>query len=100
MRVSRKSRSRKFREVTYFPSRPAKGESFTEIVISIVGSEILTNGSGSIASGTQMVSPMVMSAMPDSAMILPAPASVTACRASPSNWYRLTAFARLTGRSP
>ncbi len=45
-RVSFKRRSRRFREVTYFPSRPAKGESFTTKVISMVGAEIWTKGRG------------------------------------------------------
>ncbi len=62
--VSRKSRSRSWREVTNLPSRPAKGESLTEKVISMVGAEILTNSMGSTQSGAQMVSPMVMSPMP------------------------------------
>ena len=42
---SRNRRSRRWREVTNLPSRPANGESLTEKVISTVGSEILTNGS-------------------------------------------------------
>ena len=41
------SRSRRLREVTYLPSLPAKGESLTAKVISMVGSEIFTKGSGS-----------------------------------------------------
>ena len=67
------------------PSRPAKGESFTEKVISMVGAEILTNSMGSTAEGSQIVSPMVMSPMPLMAMMLPAVASVTAAFPSPSN---------------
>ena len=82
--VSRNRRSRSWREVTNLPSRPAKGESFTEKVISRVGAEILTNSMGSTAAGSQMVSPMVMSPMPLMAMISPAAASVTGTRARPS----------------
>ena len=67
------------------PSRPAKGESFTENVISMVGAEIFTNSMGSTASGAQMVSPMVTSPMPLMAMIFPAEASVTGARPRPSN---------------
>ena len=46
-----------------------------ENVISIVGSEILTNGSGCTSSATQIVRPMVMSEMPENATISPAAAS-------------------------
>ena len=48
-----------------------------EKVISTVGAEIFTKGSGSTQSGAQIVSPIVMSPMPDMAMMLPAVASVT-----------------------
>ena len=67
------------------PSRPAKGESLTEKVISMVGAEICTKGRASTQSGAQMVSPMVMSPMPLMAMMLPAVDSVTALRPRPSN---------------
>ena len=83
-RVSRKSRSRRAREVTNLPSVPAKGLSFTEKVISMVGAEIFTKGSASGQSGAQMVSPMVTSPMPLRATMSPAPASVTLWRVSPS----------------
>ena len=83
--VSRNSRSRIWREVTNLPSLPAKGESLTEKVISMVGAEIFTNSMGSTASGAQMVSPMVISPMPLMAMMLPAVASVTGTRPRPSN---------------
>ena len=84
-RVSRNSRSRSWRLVTNLPSRPAKGESLTEKVISMVGAEILTNSMGSTQSGAQMVSPMVTSPMPLMAMMLPAVASWTGTLARPSN---------------
>ena len=84
-KVSRYSRSRSWREVTYLPSRPAKGESLTEKVISSVGALIFTKGSASTASGAQMVSPMVISGIPLMAMMLPAVDSLTAFRAKPSN---------------
>ena len=79
------SRSRRFREVTYLPSRPAKGLSLTEKVISMVGSEILTKGRGSTASGAQMVRPMVMSAIPEKATISPAEAAWMGVFPRPSN---------------
>ena len=56
-----------------------------EKVISTVGAEILTNGSGSMHSGVQIVSPMVMSPMPERQMMLPAVDSVTGFLARPSN---------------
>ncbi len=84
-RVSRMRRSRIWREVTNLPSRPAKGLSLTEKVISMVGAEIFTKGSGSAAPRAQMGSPMVTSPMPLMAMMLPAPASGTGTRCSPSN---------------
>ena len=83
--VSRNRRSRSWREVTNLPSRPAKGESLMEKVISIVGAEIFTKGSASTHSGAQMVSPMVMSPMPDRQMMLPAVDSVTGFLPRPSN---------------
>ena len=91
--VSRMSLSRIWRLVTNLPSRPAKGLSFTEKVISMVGAEIFTNSMGSTASGAQIVSPMVMSPMPLMAMMLPAVASCTGTRCRPSNWYMDTALA-------
>ena len=81
------------------PSRPAKGESLTEKVISMVGAEIFTKGRGSTQSGAQMVSPMVMSPMPDMAMMLPAVASVMGCLPRPWNSYMDTALAFLAGAS-
>ena len=70
-----------------------------EKVISTVGAEIFTKGSGSTQSGAQIVSPIVMSPMPDMAMMLPAVASVTGTLPRPSNSYMLTAFAFLAGAS-
>ena len=46
-----------------------------------------------------MVSPMVMSPMPDMAMILPAVASVMGTLPRPANSYMLTALAFLAGAS-
>ena len=67
------------------PSRPAKGLSLTEKVISRVGAEILTKGRGSAAPFAQTVSPMVISPIPLIAIILPADDSVTGTLFSPSN---------------
>ena len=49
--------------------------------------------------GAQIVSPMVMSPMPDMAMMLPAVASVMGFLPSPSNSYMETALAFLAGAS-
>ena len=68
------------------PSRPAKGLSLTEKVISIVGAEIFTNSIGSTAAGEHIVSPIVTSPMPLMATMLPAEASWTLTRCRPSNW--------------
>ena len=70
-----------------------------EKVISMVGALIFTNGSGSTQSGAQMVSPMVMSPIPERQMMLPAVDSVTGFLARPSNSYRETAFAFLGAAS-
>ena len=75
------------------PSRPAKGLSLTEKVISSVGAEILTKGRGSAAPLAHIVSPMVTSPMPLIAIILPASDSVTGTLFSPSNSYSETALA-------
>ena len=55
----------------------------TEKVISMVGAEIFTKGRGSTQEVAQMVSPMVISGMPDRAMMLPAVASVMGFLPSP-----------------
>ncbi len=66
-----------------FALLPGKGESLTENVISMVGALIFTKGSGSTWAGSQMVSPIVTSPMPDRAIILPAEASLTCARKGP-----------------
>ena len=52
--------------------------------IEIVGSEIFWNGIASGASGAQIVSPILRSAIPEIATIEPMPASVTSTLSSPS----------------
>ena len=59
------------REVTYLPSLPAKGELLTMNIMDTVGSSILTNGSGSMQSGAQTVSPMFRLVRPATAMMSP-----------------------------
>ena len=77
--------SRSWREVTKRPSRPAKGESLTEKIISTVGSLILTKGRGETSSGAHTVLPMLMPSMPEKATMSPARARSTGTRPSPSN---------------
>ena len=77
-------RSRSWREVTNLPSLPANGLSFTENVISIVGSLIFTNGRGAGSSGEAIVSPIVISGIPEKHIISPTFASSTAVLLRPS----------------
>ena len=72
------------RLVTYLPSRPANGPSFTRKIIDIVGSSTLMRGSGVGASGWAMVSPMPISSAPAMHTISPGPASFTSTRFRPS----------------
>src|SRR5699024_1918336 len=77
--------SLRLRLVTYLPSLPANGESFTMKFMLMVGSSILTNGSGSTQFGSQIVSPILRSGMPATHTISPRSASVQGTRFSPSN---------------
>ena len=81
---SRIRRSRICREVTKVPSWPAKGESFTEKVICRVGSSTLIRGKACGSSAKVTVSPMLASAKPATATILPALASFSSTRLRPS----------------
>jgi hypothetical protein len=72
------------RLVTYLPSRPANGPSFTLKTIDIVGSSTLMRGSANGAAGSAIVSPMPISSAPAMQTISPAPASFTSTRFSPS----------------
>mmetsp|Transcript_38303 Transcript_38303/g.64341 ORF Transcript_38303/g.64341 Transcript_38303/m.64341 type:complete len:261 (+) Transcript_38303:471-1253(+) len=64
-------RSRMLREVTYFPSLPAKGEVFTLKVMRTVGSSTLMVGRGA-EPVVMMVSPIFTSPMPENAQMSPA----------------------------
>jgi hypothetical protein len=59
------------REVTYWPSRPASGELFTDICMAMVGSSMTISGSGAGFSMLVMVSPMVMPSTPAMATMSP-----------------------------
>ena len=79
------------------PSRPANGLSLTEKVMAMVGSAILTKGSGSTVSGAQMVSPMMISAMPETATISPTLALSTGTRLRPVELDTALTLARSRG---
>jgi hypothetical protein len=66
---SRKSLSRTWREVTYLPSCPANGLSFTMKAIFMVGSSTRMRGNASGLSGEASVSPTLAVAKPDMATI-------------------------------
>ncbi len=83
--ASRCSRSRRLREVTYLPSRPANGPSLTLKTIDIVGSSTWIRSSGMGCSGSAMVSPIETSSRPAMEMISPGPASGISTFFRPSN---------------
>ena len=65
------SRSRRLREVTHWPSRPANGDVLMVNVIAMVGSSIWIGGSGLGVSALVTVSPMVMPSTPAMARMSP-----------------------------
>ena len=70
-------------DVTYFPDLPANGEEFTMKFIESVGSSISIVPRDSGWSGSQMVSPIDISEIPDTTTMSPDPASGTATRLRP-----------------
>jgi len=70
-------------EVTNSPSFPANGPLFTLNVIETVGSSIFTNGIFSGLDKSQIVSPMLMFDIPDTATISPASTSSTSVLFNP-----------------
>ena len=84
VRASLKRRSRRCREVTYLPSRPANGDTFEENSMATVGSSMWIGGSATGRSGSASVSPMSIASMPATATSSPGPASGTSTRRSPS----------------
>ena len=70
--------------MTYLPSLPAKGPSFTRKTIDMVGSSTLMRGRAAGANGSEMVSPIPISSAPAMQMISPGPASFTSTRFRPS----------------
>ena len=82
--TSRSSRPFTRRAVILSPSCPESGDRLTPIVIDIAGSSMCITGSGRGSSGSASVSPIVISAMPATAMISPGPASSASTRSSSS----------------
>jgi len=92
--VSRSSRARISREVTFLPSSPASGPSFTENSICTVAGSISTNGSGSASSALAKVSPMSTSSNPASPAMSPAVTLFTSLVCRPENCFSLMIFTR------
>ena len=81
------SASRRFltkRAVNFLPTLPARGEVLIPIVIEILGSSTVINGSGYGFSGSAKVSPKVIVSIPATAIMSPGPAFVAGTRSSPS----------------
>ena len=83
--ASAKSLSRMTVDVTFLPSRPAKGESFTMIVTDMVGGSIGVASNGVVTSGEQIVSATDVLAKPAMQMMSPARTLSTGIRDAPSN---------------
>ncbi len=83
--VSLNRRSRRLREVTYFPSCPENGPLFDMNCILTVGSSISSSGSTTGRAISVIVSPTVRSCMPVTAQMSPAAASPSSNRFS--DWY-------------
>ena len=96
--ISRKRRSRSWREVTYFPSRPASGPSLMQNCISIVGGSISEKGRAWAFSSAAMVSPMSMSSKPERPTMLPATPAADSLVSMPENSTTLVILQRT--RSP
>ena len=80
----RSSRSFSWRDVTYWPSRPAIGDVLTPKIIDTVGSSIAIGGIAIWCSTSAIVSPIVMSSMPARQTMSPAAASWMSTRFRPS----------------
>ena len=85
-------RSRRLRLVTYWPSRPAKGEVLTLNWMAMVGSSMTISGSGAGFSTLVIVSPMVMPSTPATATMSPIVVSSISVRLSPLKVKSLVIF--------
>ena len=82
--ASTSSLSRITVEVTFLPSRPANGESFTVIVTDIVGGSMGVDDRGSMISGVPIVSDTDALVRPATQIMSPALTSLTGTRCVPS----------------
>ena len=89
------SRSRRLRDVTYLPSRPANGLSLTMNSMATVGSSIFTNGISSTHDGSHAVWPTFRPSTPATQTISPGSASSASTRRRPSKRYRRVIFASM-----
>ena len=102
VRISFSRRSLMLREVTHFPSFPAKGEVFTEKIMERVGSSMCRGGRGLGFAAEVTVSPMLIPSKPARATTSPEGASVTSTRFRPSKTKSLVTLlvCRLPSRLP
>ena len=87
-------RSRRLRDVTYLPSRPASGDVLTWKYIASVGSSTVIGGSASGMSSDASVVPIARSSTPVTSTMSPAAADSTGVRSSPVNVNTCPIFAR------
>ena len=88
-----------WRDVTYLPSRPDKGEVFTPNVMRSVGASTSRRGSGRGSAGSVSVSPIVTSGSPATDTMSPGPASSMSTRSMPwAVWRLVTVPVRVTIR--
>ena len=88
-RISRCRRSRKWRLVTYVPSRPENGDELTAKLMRSTGSSTSRRGSGTGFSTLAMVSPTFTSSIPARMNKSPATMVSTSLRLMPTNCDRL-----------
>ena len=95
---SRSNRSLMWREVTYFPSRPKKGESLMVNNMLMVGSSMAIGAKASGFSKSAMVSPISNPSIPTRAQISPHWTSSTFCFPIPSKVMRslILVFTKVT----
>ena len=77
---SASSRAFSSRAVRFLPARPASGEVLMPMVIEIDGSSTVISGNGFGSSGSESVSPMVISGIPAMATMSPGPADSAGSR--------------------
>ena len=88
-RTSFSRRALIWRDVTYLPSRPPRGDVLTPNVIDSVGASTSRRGSGRGSPGSVSVSPIVTSGSPATETISPGPASEMSMRSIPCAVWRL-----------